>query len=172
MADSNKTLGHPCQEMEEDLVLLHYGDLPTAERDLLQNHLGGCAGCADYLKELTTLLHLTVKPDEPPQTFWTDYSRELRHKIAEASETKSWRQRLSHLFQPRLVPVFAAAAMVALALTITFGKGMWRTSDVPQEDAAMLEALPVAENLEFFNTMDVLDDLDLLESMGNLGSAA
>jgi len=41
-----------------------------------------------------------------------------------------------------------------------------------QEDAAMLEILPVAENLEFFNAMDVLDDLDLLESMGNQSNAA
>jgi hypothetical protein len=32
--------------------------------------------------------------------------------------------------------------------------------------------LPVAENLEFFRTMDVLDDLDLLESMGNQNSNA
>ena len=37
----------------------------------------------------------------------------------------------------------------------------------------MIEALPVAENLEFFKTMDVLDDLDFLESMGsNQGDAA
>jgi hypothetical protein len=35
----------------------------------------------------------------------------------------------------------------------------------------MMEALPVAENLEFFKAMDVLDDLDLLESMGSQGAA-
>jgi hypothetical protein len=36
----------------------------------------------------------------------------------------------------------------------------------------MMEALPVAENLEFFRSMDVLDDLDLLEFIGNQGGAA
>jgi anti-sigma factor RsiW len=172
MADRNNALSLPCKELEENLVLFHYGDLADTERDALQVHLGSCAGCADYLKELTALLPLTIKTDEPPQTFWTDYSRELRHKIAEASEKKSWRQRLGALFQPRLVPVFAAAAVVALALTLTLGKSMWRTNDSAQEDAAMLEILPVAENLEFFNAMDVLDDLDLLESMGNQSNAA
>jgi hypothetical protein len=32
--------------------------------------------------------------------------------------------------------------------------------------------MPVAENLEFFRTMDVLDELELLELMENQGSAA
>ena len=59
-----------------------------------------------------------------------------------------------------------------LALTLTFGKGIWQSNDLPKDDAAMIEALPVAENLEFFKAMDVLDDLDLLESMGNQGDAA
>jgi Putative zinc-finger len=171
MADRNNALSHPCKELEEDLVLFHYGDLADTERDALQIHLGSCAGCADYFKELTALLPLTIKTDEPPQAFWTDYSRELRHKIAEASEKKLWWQRLSALFQPRLVPALAAAAVVALALTFTLGKGMRRTNDPAQEDAAMLEMMPVAENLEFFSAMDVLDDLDLLESMGSQSGA-
>jgi hypothetical protein len=55
---------------------------------------------------------------------------------------------------------------------LTFGKGIWQSNDLPKDDAAMIEALPVAENLEFFKAMDVLDDLDLLESMGNQGDAA
>ncbi len=66
----------------------------------------------------------------------------------------------------------AGAAVVMLALTLTFGKGIWQSNDLPKDDAAMIEALPVAENLEFFKAMDVLDDLDLLESMGNQGDAA
>ncbi|HEY7221182.1 MAG TPA: hypothetical protein VH985_22610 [Candidatus Binatia bacterium] len=171
MADHNRTLARACEEREEDLVLFHYGDLAGTERDALQLHLGGCTGCSDYLKELTALLPLTVKTDEPPQSFWTDYSRELRQRIDAASEKHPWRQRLRALFEPRLVPIFAVAAVVALALTLTLGKGIWRNDPV-QDDAAMLEVLPVAENLEFFKAMDVLDDLDLLEFMGSQGSAA
>ena len=103
---------------------------------------------------------------------WRDYSRELRHKIDAVSEKQSWRQRLSGFFHPWSIPALAGAAVVMLALTLTFGKGIWQSNDLPKDDAAMIEALPVAENLEFFKAMDVLDDLDLLESMGNQGDAA
>jgi predicted anti-sigma-YlaC factor YlaD len=171
MADRDR-IPNPCKELEEDLVLLHYGDLAGAERHVLQDHLVSCAGCTGYLKELATLLPLTIKTDEPSQTFWHDYSRELRHKIDAVSEKQSWRQRLSGFFQPWPIPALAAAAVITLALTLTLGKGIWQSNDLPKDDAAMIEALPVAENLEFFKAMDVLDDLDLLESMGNQGDAA
>lgn len=172
MANRDRT-PNPCKELEEDLVLLHYGDLAGAERHALQDHLVSCAGCNGYFKELATLLPLTVKADEPSQTFWHDYSRELRHKIDAVSEKQSWRRRLSGFFQPWSIPALAGAAVVMLALTLTFGKGIWQSNDLPKDDAAMIEALPVAENLEFFKTMDVLDDLDFLESMGsNQGDAA
>ena len=87
MANRDRT-PNPCKELEEDLVLLHYSDLAGAERHALQDHLVSCAGCTGYLKELATLLPLTVKADEPSQTFWHDYSRELRHKIDAVSEKR------------------------------------------------------------------------------------
>jgi hypothetical protein len=161
-----------CKTLEEDLVLFHYGDLAGAERDALQSHLSGCAGCAAYLRELGHLLPLTVKADEPEQTFWLDYSRELRHKLDAAADKKSWWQSLAVIFQPRLLSAATGAAVVAIALAFTLGKGVWPTKDIPHDDEAMMEALPVAENLEFFNSMDVLDDLDLLEFMGSQGGAA
>ncbi|MGH7796912.1 MAG: hypothetical protein ACREQ2_18770 [Candidatus Binatia bacterium] len=172
MAEPFKTLSAACAGEEENLVLLHYGDLAGAERDTLQSHLNGCAACKDYLQDLGKLLPLTLKTDEPPQTFWADYKRELRHKLDHAAEKPTWRQKLAAFFQPRLVPLFVTAAVVALALTFTLGRGLWTTNDPAREEAAMLEVLPVAENLEFFRAMDVLDDLELLEFMGSRGSAA
>jgi hypothetical protein len=172
MAEQLQSLSVACAEQEEDLVLLHYGDLAGAERQTLQTHLDSCAGCTGYLRDLGKLLPLTLKTDEPPQTFWADYSRELRRKLDDAAEKPAWRRRLSALMQPRLVPVFASGAVIALALTFTLGRGLWPTHDPAREDAAMLEILPVAENLEFFKAMDVLENLDLLEFMGSQGSAA
>ena len=171
MNEQTKTLASPCGELEENLVLFHYGDLDGAERSALQAHLHSCAACAGYLKELETWLPLTLKADQPPETFWTDYNRELRQKLDRAAEKKSWRQTLSDIFQPRWMPAFATAGIVALALTLTIGRGIWSTND-SQDDAAIMEMLPVAENLEFFKTMDVLDNLDLLESMGSQNNAA
>ena len=47
MAERFKKLSAACAEQEENLVLLHYGDLAGAERDTLQSHLNSCAACKD-----------------------------------------------------------------------------------------------------------------------------
>lgn len=172
MTGPNKPLAAPCHTREENLVLYHYGDLEDAERAGLQAHLQECAGCAGYLQQLGALMPLTVKTDEPPANFWADYHRELRNKFDGAAEKTGWRRALAALFQPRLVPVFATAAVIALALTFTVGKSMWSTHDSVQDNEAMIEVLPVAENLEFFRAMDVLDNLDVLEFMASQDNAA
>jgi len=156
----------PCQPFEENLVLFHYGDLSGAERDRLAVHVASCAGCAGYLNELATLLPLTVKSDAPPEEFWLNYKRELRHKLDAASERQSGWRRFAAFLQPRYLPAFATAALVVLALTFTLGKNQWSAkNDVADDELAA--TLPVAENLEFFSAMDVLDDLDLLDLLGN-----
>lgn len=160
-----------CETYEEDLVLLHYGDLSGAERQKPDSHLAGCAGCAGYLKELATLLPLTVKSDEPPPEFWQNYNRELRHKLDEVAAGKTWWRSLAAIFQSRYLPAFATAAIVVLGLTFTLGKTVWNTKSNPQDDE-MAEALPVAENLDFFSAMDILDDLELLEFIGSQSNNA
>jgi len=160
-----------CETYEEDLVLLHYGELSGAERQKLDSHLASCAGCASYLKELATLLPLTVKSDEPPQEFWQNYSRELRGKLDDVAAKKAWWQNFPTIFRPGYVPAFATAAIVVLALTFTLSKTVWDTKSNPQDDE-MAEALPVAENLDFFSAMDILDDLELLEFIGSQSNNA
>lgn len=160
-----------CEAYEEDLVLLHYGDLGGTERQKLESHLGSCAGCAGYLKELATLLPLTVKSDEPPQEFWQNYSRELRGRLDDLAAKKAWWRNLATTFRPSYVSALAAAAIVVLALTFTLGKNFWNAKNNPQEDE-MAEVLPVAEHLDFFTAMDILDDLELLELIGNQSNNA
>jgi hypothetical protein len=171
MAIQKNPLSTPCKKFEEDLVLFHYGDLRGPELEALQSHVNGCAGCTGFLEQLGRLLPLTVRADEPGQTFWNDYSREMRHKLDAAAEKRPWWQSVAIIFQPRVLSAAAGAAVVVVALALTFGRGLWPTKEVPHDDAAMMEVLPVAENLEFFKAMDVLDDLDLLESMGSQGAA-
>ena len=171
MANRMNTVSSACAAYEEDLVLFHYGDLVGAERQKLESHLAGCAGCAGYLNELATLLPLTVQTDEPPLEFWQNYNRDLRRKLDDAVEQKSWWQGLATVFDPRFLPAFATAAVVVLALTVTLGKGLWSAKNNAQDDE-LAEALAVTENLEFFSAMDILDDLDLLESMGSQGNNA
>ena len=100
-----------------------------------------------------------------------DYNRELRHKLDDAVENKSWWRDFASILRPRYLATFATAAVLVLALTFTLGKGIWPGNNQIEDDE-IAEALPVAENLDFFNAMDILDDLDLLEFIGNQSNNA
>jgi predicted anti-sigma-YlaC factor YlaD len=153
-----------CESMEEDLVLYYYKELSSAQQPQVETHIKDCAPCRLYLQEMASILPSTVMNDDPPATFWTDYNREMRLKLSEVREKKAWWQSLFGLLQPWPRPAFAMAAVVVLALTVTLGKTFWRSQESPPDDQALIEALPVAENLEFFKNMDVLDAMDFLEN--------
>jgi len=155
-----------CAGFEEDLVLYYYGELAASERARVADHVQSCKHCQSYLKEMESILPLAVKPDEPTQAFWDDYSRELRHKLTAARAEKSWWHGLTSYLRPWTIPVYATAAVAVLAITLTIGKGFWSSTEIPQEDETFMEILPASENLDFFKTMEVLDAMDVLESMG------
>ena len=62
--------------------------------------------------------------------------------------------------------------VLILAVTLTLTRGTWHTRDLPPKEEALLEVLPIAENLEFYTSMDFLDSLDLLEDMGGADSGS
>jgi anti-sigma-K factor RskA len=167
MAQHEKSPAAACEQFEEDLVLYYYGELAARERSTVADHVQSCEPCRFYLQAMESILPLTVKPDEPPQAFWDDYSRELRHKLTAARVGESCWQSLISFLQPWAVPAYATAAVAVLAITLTIGKGFWSSKEVPQEDEAFMEILPAAENLEFFENMEVLDTMDVLEDMGS-----
>jgi hypothetical protein len=172
MAQQNKSFIAACDKFEQELVLYYYGELGGLERNQVDTHIAGCEPCRLYLKEMESLLPLTVTADEPPQAFWDDYNREMRHKLAVLHEGVPWWQSLLPSLQAWIVPVFATGAVVILALTLTFGKGLWRSNELPQEDETFMEALPMTENLEFFSNMEVLDAMDMLEFIGGQRNSA
>jgi anti-sigma factor RsiW len=159
-----------CNEFEQDLVLYHYGELSGDSRDQLASHLRACPACASYLKELAALLPLTVTTDEPGQEFWQNYSREMRHKLTDLQEKKSWWQALQTALRPWTLPALAGTAVIALAVTLNTSNQT--TTDVPSADQALMEVLPMAENLELFNNMDVLENIEVLEGMEGSGNEA
>lgn len=160
-----------CKDYEEDLVLYYYGDCPMDEGERIQGHLKSCAVCSRFFDDLNKLLPLTVKTDEPSPAFWEGYSREVRQKLASAGERRPWWDGLLSFLRPWPVPVFATALVLVLALTLTLTKQTWRARDAVPKEEALLEVLPIAENLDFYKSMDVLDSLDLLEAMGGSGEA-
>jgi predicted anti-sigma-YlaC factor YlaD len=160
-----------CLALEQDLVLLHYGELGGLERRRVEAHLQDCPGCRRSLAQLSDLLPQTILADEPPPAFWNDYSRELHQKLAQAGERQPWWRKLFVTFQPWALPAFATAALVALALTFTLGEGLWQQPETPPVEDAILEVLPIAENLDLLDNLDVLDHLELLEQMRDQGAA-
>lgn len=172
MVSRDKSQPGVCKDFEQDLVLYYYRECAAKERLGVESHLKGCAGCQQFLADLSRLLPLTVKPDEPPPVFWQSYSSELHRKLAAAEHKLSWRGVLAAYFRPWSVPALATALILVLALTFTFGKRMWRWQDLPPEDEAVLEILPMAENLEFFKAMELLDSMDLLDSAAGAASGA
>ena len=162
----------PCPELEQDLVLWHYGELSGAQRQRVESHLGECAACTRSLTELGDLVVQTLLSDAPPQDFWNNYSRELRHKLAQLDEPKSWRQKALLWLRPFAMPALATSAMLALALTFSLSKPFWQEPERPAPiDDAILEVLPMAENLDLLDILDVLDDLELLEQMRDQDAA-
>lgn len=172
MAQDNDLIRRVCKEFEQDLVLYYYREWGREESKELENHLEGCGSCQQFLADLRRLLPLTVKADEPPQIFWESYSREIRSKLATAQQRSGWWRDLASIFRPWPVPALATALVFILALTLTFGKKVWRAPDLPPEEEGMMEILPMAENLEFFKAMELLDSLDFLEAGGGPGSGA
>ena len=163
MAHGRDSMARACKSFEQDLVLYHYGELTGADEERAKSHIGSCAGCSDYLKELAALLPLTVKTDDPPQEFWQNYNRELRHKLDLAAAPSAWWHKLATVLQPRSLAAFVAATVVVLALTFTIGRDFWSPHSATQDDEV---TAALAENLEFFSAMEVLDNLELLEFMG------
>ncbi|MGH7930222.1 MAG: zf-HC2 domain-containing protein [Candidatus Binatia bacterium] len=168
MTANEPAKGAPCPDLEQDLVLFHYGELDNAERQRVQAHVKECLPCMRSLEDLAHLLPKTVLADEPPAAFWNDYSRELRHKLTELGERESWWRKLFSTLRPWSMPALATSVVVALALTFTLGKAVWQTPEMPPAvDEPILEVLPMTENLDFFRNLEVLDALELLESMSD-----
>lgn len=158
-----------CKDFEQDLVLYYYGECVGTERNRLGTHLEGCAACRHFLEELRTLLPLTAKPDQPPQAFWESYSREMHRKLAAVGPTAPWWKDFFSFLRPWPVPALATALVLVLALTFTLTKGLWRSEKRLADEEAVLEVLPMAENLEFFKTMDLIESMDLLEALERTG---
>ena len=159
-----------CRNLEEDLVLYYYGEVSESARGNCEAHLKNCEACRASLAEMRSLLPMTAAHDEPPQAFWEDYSREMRRKLDAVTERETWWRRIVGSVAPLPVPALATGAVLLLALTLTLGKGLWQSSTTALDDEALIEVLPMAEQLDFFSNMELLDNLDLLETLTGQGN--
>ena len=172
MVQQSHSLRPACKDFEEHLVLYYYGDCPAPERDKLEEHLKECASCSRFLEDLRAYLPLMVRPKNLPQAFWDSYYRELQKKLAALEEKGAWWRELRSFVRPWAVPALGAVLGLVLALGVTFSRGTWRlwersnTEEIPQEIRV------AANDIDFFEVMDLLDSIDLLEALEKTKSAS
>jgi len=166
MAERNHFASQSCKEYEQDLVLYYYGELGEGELHRTEAHLGACGSCRQTLESLGSLLPLTVKEDHPPQSFWDDYSRELRGKLDQVEAKVSWWDRVLSLIRPWPVPAAVTAIVILLALTLTLNRTLWRPEQAPPVNEEIFEMFRIADDVEFYKNLDLLDSMDMLEVPG------
>lgn len=147
-----------CDEFATDLVLYAYDKIAPEERVGIEAHLDACASCRDRQDQL--LQELATAPlDFPPPQFWDDYSREMQQKLAVIDEEPP--QPLTWLtpFSVRGITAMAAGAVLVVALGLALKDSLFSSGDGPQGEA-MMEVLPIVQNLEFFESMHYLEMMD------------
>jgi len=166
MAERNHFASQTCKEFEQDLILYYYEVLGEGELNRTESHLQACGSCRQTLESLRSLLPLTVKEDHPPQSFWDDYSRELRGKLDQVEAKVSWWDRIVSLIRSWPVPVAATAIVILLALTLTLNRTLRRLEQAPPVSEEIFEILRIADDVEFYKNLDLLDSMDMLEVPG------
>lgn len=157
-----------CDEFETDLVLYAYDKIAPEERVGIEAHLDACASCRDRQDQL--LQELATAPlDFPPPQFWDDYSREMQQKLAVIDEERPQPSTWLKPFSVRGITAMAAGAVLVVALGIALKDSLFSSGDGPQGEA-MMEVLPIVQNLEFFESMHYLEMMDK-ERDGNIKSS-
>ena len=165
MVEKTQTLETACREFEEDLVLYYYGDDSEAERRRVEVHIQTCARCQRFLDDLRGLLPQMTRPESLAQSFWDDYYRETVQKIAAQREHSSWWRNFLAPMRAWAVPVFATATVAVLAVGLLVGKGGWSPESGRSRMNIPQEVLVDVNQLEFFNSMDMIESLSALEEL-------
>ncbi len=139
-----------CIDVESLLADYLDGVLPHAERAQLEVHLATCAGCAQFLAEVSAGFELTKRADEiqPPADLITRIAYQAPiGRSRRPSERQGWINRLrSRWLQPMLQPRLA----MGMAMTILSFAMMERCTGVRVQriEAADLNPIRIIGSLE------------------------
>ncbi|HTN69890.1 MAG TPA: hypothetical protein VMO00_02265 [Methylomirabilota bacterium] len=171
MKKRTRTLENACKEFEADLVLYYYGDDSEADHRRVERHCEECSLCRRFLADLRELLPQMAKPQELPPRFWDDYHNEMVEKLALHREQSPWWRNFFAPVRAWALPAFGTAAVAVLTFALIFGKGtshLWPShsqGNIPQE------ILADTNQLEFFDSMDMLESLHTLEALDGTRTA-
>lgn len=147
-----------CADFETDLVLYAYGKIDTEQTSAIETHLDACVSCRDHQDQL--LKELATAPlDSPQPEFWEDYTREMRQKLAAVETREKIPSTWLRPFRVRGITAMAAGMVLVIALGISLQDRIFSSGDRPQDNAVM-DVLPIVQNLEFFESMHFLEMMD------------
>jgi predicted anti-sigma-YlaC factor YlaD len=169
MKQVSQKLESACSAFEADLVLYYYGDVAEAERRRIESHCQNCFRCRRFLDDLNRLLPQMAKAKPLPADFWDSYYKETVQKLAAQEARGSWWRNLFAPMHVWLIPAFGTVAVAALAVTLVLGKSAWNFQWTPPQQVKIpQEVLADANKVEFFESMDLLESLGVLEKMDGL----
>ena len=156
-------LQNACENFEEDLVLYYYGECDAIEQRRVGDHLNECGSCRGFLDDLRHWLPKVAQAEPMTPAFWENYYRETVSKLERREEKEPWWR---FLFAPKpmwMVPAFGTVGMMLLVVGLLFGKG--NLTSFVQRPAANIpqEVLADEDQLQFFESMDMLESLGRLE---------
>ena len=143
------------------------GDVAADERARIERHLAECLECRETAAEFRALLdELAATAPVPPDIAWPRYRAELRARLA-ARRAPSWRARWL-----RPIPAAATAAVAAaLVITVYAVLPTGRPSDLAgMEYDGLTGRLPLIDNYQVMEQLDLLEDLDVIRNLDGLSS--
>jgi hypothetical protein len=131
-------------------------------------HLAGCSGCADQLKEMRATMALLDEWKTPEPTPYFDVRLQARLREEMAKPQAGW----LHWFRR---PVLAAALTVLMGV----GVGVWYTGTTgmidpgpgisdnvpPAPGSAVSDLQALEKNHDLYSDFDLLDDLDVQQDV-------
>jgi hypothetical protein len=161
---TSTSLKSACKQYEEDLVLHYYGENTEGERRNIELHLADCDPCRLFLEDLRKLLPRITQTEEMPQSFWDNYYRETVSKLTSYEEKKyGWRSFFAPM-QTWMVPAFGSLAAAVLVIGLMFGNDKPKLFVEPPAERIPQEILADKNQLEFFESMEILEALSKLEA--------
>ena len=153
-----------CKQYEEDLVLHYYGENSEGERHSVERHLADCDPCRLFLEDLRKLLPQITQAEEMPQSFWDNYYRETVSKLTSYDEKKYWWRSFFAPMRTWMVPAFGSLAAAVLVVGLMFGNDKLNLSVETRVERIPQEILADKSQLEFFESMEILEALSKLEA--------
>ncbi len=117
-----------CESVQNNLNLYVYDELPDDARHEVENHLAGCATCAEEAKSMRMFLSAltTAKPEDPSANLLAASRMKLQEALESAEQQRGW-QRFTVDIAGWMNQLRFSPALAVMLIMIGFGGGILAT---------------------------------------------